>query len=474
MAALLSLTIRFLSGRYHGEEWPPSPARLFQALVAGAALGTSREEWQAEHGASLRWLETLAPPRIWARPGADGASYTSYVPNNSLDGWASTKTSKQIRPKLLRGHVVGEADLIYQWDIHDLNGVGPHVASLDRAASRLVALGWGMDFAMASATLDPTPVGAGRSFFTPGARAGTVTRVPVPGFLDHLKASHLAFQNRITEQGVNPYTHPTKFGQTRYREASGVAGHRYLCFELVKDDGARFSAPWGQTQTLAAWVRHAVGAALKAEELDQEWIDSYVLGHTSSKDLGRRLSFVPLPSVGHQHSDGAIRRVLVVEPRNASASDAEAIDLLRIKLPGTALIAEGETWPRAILAPVIDGSVVFPRYIGEANDWSTVTPMILHGHNAMRGQISVVKTERLLLQAFEKAGFPEDRISQMVFQTAPFWAGSEAPVKIRVPRHLSQWPRLHVRVVFKDKVRGPVFAGLGCHCGIGVFAARGE
>ena len=40
----LVLTVRFLDDRYHGlldrggpPEWPPSPFRLFQALVAGVA-----------------------------------------------------------------------------------------------------------------------------------------------------------------------------------------------------------------------------------------------------------------------------------------------------------------------------------------------------------------------------------------------------------------------------------------------------
>jgi CRISPR-associated protein Csb2 len=36
----LVITIHLHDGRYHGMgEWRPSPARLFQALVAGAAQG---------------------------------------------------------------------------------------------------------------------------------------------------------------------------------------------------------------------------------------------------------------------------------------------------------------------------------------------------------------------------------------------------------------------------------------------------
>ena len=47
MSRALLLAVRFYEGRYHGhadrfrgaEGWPPSPDRLFQALVAAAARG---------------------------------------------------------------------------------------------------------------------------------------------------------------------------------------------------------------------------------------------------------------------------------------------------------------------------------------------------------------------------------------------------------------------------------------------------
>ncbi|WP_409194161.1 type I-U CRISPR-associated protein Csb2, partial [Accumulibacter sp.] len=40
MPRALLIAVRFHDGRFHGRpEWPPSPARLFQALVAAAATG---------------------------------------------------------------------------------------------------------------------------------------------------------------------------------------------------------------------------------------------------------------------------------------------------------------------------------------------------------------------------------------------------------------------------------------------------
>src|ERR1039458_8565313 len=116
----LHLVVRFLTDRYHGSDWPPSPARLYQALVAGG--------------------------------------------NN-----APTRRSS--------------------------------VALLDQIASRLCALGWGVDFAAAIAQLaDETPSPGGLEHFMPGARGGSALRIPAPGFLEHLEECHRAFTSRITKE----------------------------------------------------------------------------------------------------------------------------------------------------------------------------------------------------------------------------------------------------------------------------------
>jgi CRISPR-associated protein Csb2 len=297
-------------------------------------------------------------------------------------------------------------------------------------------------------------------------------RIPEAGFLEHLGECHQAFTRRITKEGINPYTRPTRFGQARYRRARSHSARRSIVFDLQTPGGEPFATRWDQAQIVAAWLRHAAGQALRQEEMSQRWIDSYVLGHTAPEGLGQRLSFVPLPSIGHQHNDGGIRRVMILEPAEAS-TDAEALDLLRIKLAGWILTDEHGT-DCAVLVPLRDERKVLPFYTRKATVWQTVTPVILHGYNAARGRISLTKTDRLLCQAFDAAGFPESLIDNITFQAAPFWAGAGAANAIRVPRHLSNWPRLHVRVEFKETLTGPVLAGLGRHCGIGVFAAAVE
>jgi CRISPR-associated protein Csb2 len=329
-----------------------------------------------------------------------------------------------------------------------------------------------VDFAAAPASLDEeerTP--GGLELFTPGARGGITLRVPTQGLLDQLGERHQAFTMRISRKGVDPYTRPTLFGQTRYRRAHAWQPRRHIEFGLETPDGDAFAGRWEETQTIAAWLRHAAGRALLQEELDKNWVNAFVLGHTSADDLGHRLSFVPLPSIGHAHSDGGIRRVLIAEPPGAAGAESEALDLLRVKLAGTVL-GDSDGVPRAVLVPVADGSKVLPFFLRRSRNWETVTPVILHGHNAARGRISLAKTERLLRQAFDAAGFPEPLLRELAFQRAPYWAGCEAAIGIRVPRHLAPWPRVHVHVEFAEPVEGPVLVGIGRHYGIGVFAAR--
>jgi len=100
--------------------------------------------------------------------------------------------------------------------------------------------------------------------------------------------------------------------------------------------------------------------------------------------------------------------------------------------------------------------------------------VLLHGHNAdRRGQISVAKTERLLLRAFEMAGYNDGMIEHLAFQGAPWFPGTKHAAAMRVPGHLEGYPRVHVEVRFVRGMRGPVLAGLGRHYGIGLFATWG-
>ncbi len=471
----LELRIRLLDGRYHGSgEWPPDPARVFQALVHGGHVGARSASWVDARDAALEWLSALPAPEIMFRTAICGQAYRIFVPNNSLDrGRRSTKTDKTVAPALLAPNGDSDRpDLIYRWNAPG-DEAGQHLPAIDQLASRLLALGWGVDIATATATLDETPTRSGYEVLTPTQRGGRPMRTLGPGLLAHLRERHEAARMRITRSGVNPYTRPSEFPVTRYRKTSESAPRPWCAFGLQCLDGEPFSADWRRARDVAAWLRHMAGVAMGEEygPEDQAWIDSFVMGHTSEQELGIRLSYLPLPSIGHPHSDGAIRRALIVEPPSAAGRDREALDLLRIKSPGRVLTRPGDQQPQAVLVAGSRGDRMVKRYTAVAHRWRTVTPVVLHGHNAGRKGLSVRKTERLLFQALDAAAYPVETVTSLSFQTAPYWAGCGAAAAIKTPRHLDRWPRLHVAIEFENPVEGPMAIGLGRHYGIGLFAA---
>src|SRR5574341_841327 len=85
----LHITLTFATRRYHGRrseeelEFPPSPARLFQALIAGSHCDAYIMLHTAKRDRALQWLESLEPPVIEAPVVCQtGAGITNYVPNN--------------------------------------------------------------------------------------------------------------------------------------------------------------------------------------------------------------------------------------------------------------------------------------------------------------------------------------------------------------------------------------------------------
>ncbi len=118
MSQALLVAIRFHDGRYHGRpDWPPSPARLFQALVAGAARG---ETITKEDRCAFVWLESLKAPLIAVPPMRAGQGFSNFVPNNDMDavGGDPNRVSKIRAPKLIRPTLFdAEAPLLYVWTI---------------------------------------------------------------------------------------------------------------------------------------------------------------------------------------------------------------------------------------------------------------------------------------------------------------------------------------------------------------------
>ena len=148
MSRALLLFVRFHEGRYHGEpEWPPSPARLFQALVAGAARGRTLS------AGGSRCLRLVGAPRsrrlsphLRCVPGV--ASRTMYRTMTSIRSAAiparisEIRAAKLIRPRLFDA----EMPLLYAWKFDEGE---EHARKICEIAERLYQLGRGVDMAWA-------------------------------------------------------------------------------------------------------------------------------------------------------------------------------------------------------------------------------------------------------------------------------------------------------------------------------------
>ncbi len=248
-------------------------------------------------------------------------------------------------------------------------------------------------------------------------------------------------------------------------------------FAMRKLDNSNtpYSVPWPFGMKVAAWMRHAAAEALRQEGYKDDYINSYVLGHGNGH--GKHMSFVPVPNIGTIYPDGAVRRVMVLEPADG---DGEIAELLQLKLSSSVLhgLIENGNGPRktepvcSLLEAQSDN--IWQYYTRSSRVWHSVTPVVLHGYNSEHGRFSLKKTEQLLYQAFEKSGYSRESINELQFQPAPLWAGTEGALTMRLPEYLKKWPRYHVAVRFRDAVPGPVLAGIGRHYGIGLFAAPRE
>jgi CRISPR-associated protein Csb2 len=429
-------------------------------------------------GPALRWLEELAPPRIVAARAENRVRYRLAVPNNDMDGvarsWARGKYESPARLRTMKD--VAPRDLSdppphlhYVWPLPEEDNLvhEEHTQTLAEVARCLHTLGWGIDMAFADARVIDDPGELKGETWIPSEQ-GLPLAVPVPGFYADLKECYRRFLRRGSGNTVDADTRPRMYGVQPYSRRGEVV-RPWFAFRLERPRTllaeSGYSRPAADVRLVAAWLRHAAGQALQGR-VDTPELNAYVLGHTGENDLGNRLSYLPLPSIGHPNSDGRIRRVLVLAP---AAPALASFDLLRRALIGAAL-EDQDHGPVCRLGELSAHDPVVRRYTARAAAWRTVTPVILHGHNGARGRISVAKTVKLLRQALAESGYGGIQVEIEAFQPAPFFPGLPAAFQIEVPAHLRAWPRYHAAIRFARPVAGPVVAGIGRHYGIGLFA----
>lgn len=495
MAQRLRITVRFLQPFYHGRgdagrpEWPPSPLRLFQALVAAVAARCNERAALDRGVETLRWLEKLPAPEIIAPNGKPSRTgYRSYVPDNVGDlvakSWvrggaaeiADIRVEKDVRPV----HLDGEA-VHFVYSIHD--DEKSHVVFLREAALSLTHLGWGMDMVVGQAELiseHNADQRDGNRWLPVSSRQGTALRAPREGTLAELMSKHTAFLNRLVRdehgnESFKPIPPLSAYRTVTYRRATHPEPRRWAAFSLLKPDASARRAfdTARRARDVAGMVRHAIAEVAKQQGWSDNEINVFVHGKTpdgSGPAKGRhspdRFMYLPLPTINQALKRvEAIRRVMVAAP----AQCEQRVTWLGRALAGAELPDE-RNQPAALLTILPGSDWVLRQYYEPATTWSTVTPVILPVHDGYDPE----SAGKWLHVALEQAGFARELIgpSQVEWRRVGFRTGVDLASRYRLPKNLDNKPRYHVRIRFPHAVAGPVAVGSGRFRGFGLFAAE--
>ena len=488
MQRSLLLSVRFHHGRYHGAgDWPPAPARLFQALIAGVARGSHISEKDEQ---ALQWLEKLPAPIIAAPRYQKGQNYTNYVPNNDLDKHGGDprrvekiRTAMEVRSYLF----CKESPLLFLWSWEDTSSSEDYAQSICHVAEEMYQLGRGWDMAWAQGEILDSKDANKRLASYPGityhptANRSTLSLPhPQPGSLASLKQRFQLTKKRFTysgkkqlfSQAPKPY-----FAKTSYNAPS-----YYGVFELKTTDNQGDFVPLATTKSVAltTWIRNQASTRL-GEALPQKTqeIHNVLMGkrEATESDKSMRVRITPLPSIGHKHADGALRRVLVDIPPNGTLPTQ---DILWAFSGLEKTLSSGEVhWS---LQKSTNMSMLYHYGISNKEPqksyrtWYSVTPVALTRPPRTKGEVSGskrsdmnAKTQTAVKQALRHIGHHK-AVESIEVQREPFHLHGQPAGEFAHSSRFTKAHLYHVKITFQEPLTGPLIIGNGRYLGLGLMA----
>lgn len=485
----LVIEVRFHDGRYHGEKdgfrgddgWPPSPGRLFQALVAGAAHGGSIP---SEDQRALHWLEELVPPRIAAPAARRGTRLPNFVPNNDLDakGGDPSKVGDIRVSKSWRPHFFdAEQPLLYVWDFDPPTDAAERVCGI---AAKLYQLGRGFDMAVATGGVVDCDKSQDMLANYPGVirrpfGAGVVP-VACPGTLSSLverrKQQRVRFRPNEAEGRGLLFMQPPK---ALFKHVGYDSENRFLYFELRED--SKFAPyPLSYAASLMTGLRAAAAHKLQAALPEKTGeIERFLIGRGSGpQDIAQRVRMAPIPSIGMEHTDPSIRRILIEVPPECP------IDWRDIKWAFAGLEPVGQQTGRILSGRLVSAvdTAMFDRYTRPAHRFRSVTAVALLGTVRLpRKTASGDQTGAANRRAIETragAAVAQALRHAKVLQKPSFIHVQREPLHRHGARadtfaegsRFSPKAMWHVELRFPSAISGPLIIGDGRFFGLGLMA----
>ena len=490
MSHALLISVRLYEGWYHGSGGPPSPARLFQALVAGAGISGPLDDETVE---ALTWLERQDPPIVGSPHTTPQRSYVNYVPNNEADAYNGyqeriKKAAKRIAPILFDPAV----PFLFAWKLADEAAIDPAKRIL-ALADRVYQLGRCIDMAWAWAEFLSEEHLQERLRGYPGVirhPSGGVSEIdcPTPGSLARLLERHYTGAHQFARKADGKGQAVRQRPKPRWKKVGyeGVASQFLL--ELRRSDDIGF-APWplerssalvkGIRDSAAEKLRRAFGNRIP--EIDRVLIGRKPNGENAGP-TSARVRIIPLASIGHPQADMRIRRILVEVPGECPlrADDVGwAVSGLRLDHP---VLDESmdvtSSEDRSPLALFGIGKV--------ARIWRSVTPVALVEAERRRIDPIRVRTDEIekkpgrekfaehcrasfaVAQALRHANVAA-KVRSVRLQREPFDLRGMRVEQFAEGSRFGKNCLWHVEIEFESLVSGPLVIGDGRFLGLGVL-----
>lgn len=447
-------------------EWPPEPARVFCALVAG---DPDESQWRA-----LRWLEGQGVPEVHCPAANDSTTPEMFVITNE------TKASSPLRPGRKADKRVKPSSFP---DGSRFSIVWPHAepdeATFD-ALCRLARLVPYVGRSSAQAVVEARTTSADANWVGPGAQVyepvdiglGTADLgVPYPGYCDALESAYRDGRRAWEERRSVEYA--VRTDRTPRLETDPVFGPLARLLVLTGNVSA-----WSVSQTaaLTACLRSAVMSRVPDPlpvQLDGHVDGVAHVGFLALPNVGcpRALPAAPLGTLvrsRNEHADGRVMGLALSIPMEMEAADTfRIVDAISkpwdLKLPPT---RQGD---RVVTVQRQQGvshqwATRPDRWCRPSRVWATATPVVFDQFPAGRSE------ELMVAQALIAAGYPPP--IRVVAQRAPILPGAASHTISSVMRRARQRPKpfCHAWVEFGVDVVGPVMAGSMRYRGLGLFA----
>lgn len=473
---MFCLTVRLRLGAYDAamvddplsSEWPPHPARIFCALVAGDPTAA---EWEA-----LRWLEALPPPEVHASEPLSSLSPQQFLVTNRTEQKGGSQAhpgrrqTMRVKPRIFPTsrcfHVVWPA----------AEPTPEHRARLTSLARRVPYIGRVTADAEVDVA-DRIEADSALHVYEPvGLRDAEVDlRVPYPGYGGRLS---VAFE-----------------GGRRAWEESRRAGYRRRRLEHIEVRKEPVESPFGSLMVFAVDGRSHLGASHTAALTEQlhravirlvedelGTVPPLISGHDA--DNRDHVAYLALPNVGVQDrlpgtqetfatrnlfADGRLLALALAIPRGAAL---EASGLYRsLVTSGTPLnrLMLGSSGIVRLRAGLREGdadALAASRWTKPSHWWATATPIVLDRFpKSRRDDIAT-----LVADAIVTAGYP--RPDQVRASRSALLPGAPVLGHSKVQRRsgLPVRPWTHAWVHFETSLRGPLLAGSMRYRGLGLFA----